>query len=97
MSTAGNASLPVAGARPRPPQVIPVQLSSSARAALRSGLRAVLAEGFDYKESMRIARAHFVDISLAQCGHSQKKACARMHVSREHIRRVLDTFREIAL
>ncbi len=77
--------------------VIPRQPSYSALDAVSAGMRALLAEGFDYRESMTIVRSKFADLALEQSGRSQKKACARIKVSRDGLRKIRARAKEIAL
>jgi hypothetical protein len=79
----GNAAPPVARAK-----VLPRQSSFAARDVVRSAARALLAEGFDLRESVNAFKAQVVDVALEQAGRSRKLASARMHVSRELVRRV---------
>jgi hypothetical protein len=70
------------------PLVIPRQPSYPARDTLRSGVRALLAEGFEHREAMSIFREMFVDVAMEQSGRCQKKACARIKISRDGLRKI---------
>ncbi len=78
-------------------RALPRKPSYIAMDAVRSGVRALLAEGFDYRESMTIVRAKFADLALEQSGRSQKKACARIKISRQALRMIRARARECAL
>jgi hypothetical protein len=91
-SATGSAVLPILEFK-----VIPRQPSYLVKGDMLKAARAVLAEGFDYRESMAIFRAHLLAAALDQCGRSQKKASARMRISRECLRQASARAREIAL
>ena len=78
-------------------RAIPRQPSFAARDAVRSAIRALLAESFDYREAMGLLKSHLVDVALEQSGRSPKKASERMHVSRQLVHAVRAHAKEIGL